>query len=66
MNKKEIQKWDVSDIDPVTAPLKDCRLYNGGYIATKKEQSFWSRRSRKKSDIVSKKSGALFIDRIIY
>lgn len=36
-----ISQWDVSDIDPTTMFIKDCRYYNGGRIAPENERQSW-------------------------
>lgn len=41
--------WDVGDIDPVTMFPKDCRYFNGGYVATEEEQSYWEETKTKRS-----------------
>lgn len=34
--------WDVSDIDPTTMFIKDCRFYNGGLIAPENIRRCWN------------------------
>lgn len=53
-------KWDVSDCDPTTEFPKDCRRFNGGAIATKREQKIWNRKSPK----VKQYDSPIFIDRL--